>query len=354
MDRREFLSLGGVCAIATIVPSRLNQPLAEKESHGTSRKAVMKVGTQMGPTSDEMLQFFARHGVTNICGYPPRPGAKGYWDLDDLLRLRERVESHGIALDMIPLPLSSRYITAAENPNIMLGKSPQRDREIGNICEMIRVAARAGIPAIKYNLTILGVLRSKPTAGRGGSSYSTWVYGKARQSPPLTEAGLVPADLMWERITYFLERVIPVATEYKVRMACHPHDPGVPPEGFRGVARVLGTVDGLKRFVSIAEMLQNPASEIFDVIRYFGARRKIFNVHFRNIRGKRDSFQEVYPDEGDVDMLRAMRAYKEGGYSGMVMPDHAPRHAQDRRGLQAFAFAFGYIKALIQAVNAEV
>ncbi len=211
-------------------------------------------------------------------------------------------------------------------------------------------------------------MRTEATRGRGSSTYSTWVYAKARQEPPLTEAGPVPADVMWERITYFLERVIPVATECKVRMACHPHDPGVPPQGFRGVVRVLGTVEGLKRFVSIAEsdyhglnfcqgtvaeMLENPATEIFDVIRYFARRNKIFNVHFRNIRGRRDSFQEVYPDEGDVDMLQAMRVYKEVGYDGMMMPDHVPSHPDDAGGLQAYAFAFGYIKALIQAVDAE-
>ena len=57
---------------------------------------------------------------------------------------------------------------------------------------------------------------------------------------------------MWERITYFLERVIPVATEYKIRMACHPHDPGMPADkGYRGVHCVLGSIAGLKRFIEI-------------------------------------------------------------------------------------------------------
>ena len=37
---------------------------------------------------------------------------------------------------------------------------------------------------------------------------------------------------------------------------------------------------------TIAEMLDDPANEIFDVIRWFGERGKIFNVHFRNIKGK--------------------------------------------------------------------
>jgi len=79
-----------------------------------------------------------------------------------------------------------------------------------------------------------------------------------------------------------------------------------------GVNRVLGTVDGLKKFIAIqqsphhglnfcqgtvCEMLENPGEEIFDVIRYFGTRNKIFNVYFRNIRGHRDDFVEVFPDE---------------------------------------------------------
>ena len=171
---------------------------------------------------------------------------------------------------------------------------------------------------------------------------------------------------MWERITHFLEQVVPVAEQYLIRLACHPHDPGVPASGFRGVARVLGTLEGLKRFIEIrqspyhgldlclgttAEMLQDPATEIHDVIRYFGTRDKIFNIHFRNIRGTRDDFQEVFPDEGDMDMLRVMMTLKEVDYPYMVMPDHMPRHPDDPNGRQAFAFGFGYIKALIQAMD---
>jgi mannonate dehydratase len=272
---------------------------------------------------------------------------------------------------MVPLPLSSSYITRAENPDIMLGKSPERDREIDAICQMIRNAARAGIPALKYNMTILGVVRSKPTRGRGGAHYSTFVYEKAVQeaAAPLTEAGPVGADTAWERITYFLKRVIPVAEEYKIRMACHPHDPGMPPgKGFRGVDRVLGSVDGLKRFIEISpspyhglnfcqgtvsEMLTKPADQIFDVIRYFGARGKIFNVHFRNIRGGFLNFQETFPDDGDVNMIRAIRVYKEVGYDGMLMPDHVPVIEGDAGGKQAFAYAYGYIQALIQMVDNE-
>ena len=231
---------------------------------------------------------------------------------------------------------------------------------------LIRDCATAGIPAIKYNMNLLGVLRTGRTPGRGDEMLSTWRLKDAHPNPPLTRAGRVDADRYWERITYFLDRVIPVAEEYKIRMACHPHDPGVPPEGYQGVVCVLGTVDGLKKFITIkespyhglnfcqgtvSEMLYDPGKEIYDVIRYFGTRNKIFNVHFRNIRGHRDDFQEVYPDEGSVDMVKAIQTYKEVGYPYMLMPDHVPVAANDPGGLQSFAYCYGYIRALIQAVD---
>ena len=383
MNRREFsrsACLGGA-ALATGIGdwprTALENPMPQAaaaspgrqaaENNGR-RRAFMKVGTQHG-VSDEILRSLAVFGVNNICGVLPSPAMDERWSVENLVKMRDRVEAYGIRLDMLPLPLSSSYITKAENPNILLGRSPERDREIDNVCQMIRNASRAGIPALKYNMSILGVVRTESVPGRGGAMYSAFDYDKASQVPALTEAGRVEAEDYWERITYFLRRVIPVATEYKVRMACHPHDPGMPPDkGYRGVHTVLGSVDGLKRLLEIApspyhglnfcqgtvsEMLRTPGEEIYDVIRNFGKMGKIFNVHFRNIRGGYLNFQETFIDDGDVDMLRALRVYKEVGYDGMMMPDHVPRIPGDTGGQQAFAYSFGYIKALIAAIDAE-
>jgi mannonate dehydratase len=378
MKRREFVRLAGLGlaagasaadAAAHAAPQPpMAVPRPVRPLRAPSRKARMKVGTQHGD-SDDILKVLAAFGVDRICSRLPSATFDQAWSVEALTRMRERVESFGLALDLVPLPLSSNEIERFENPNIMLGKSPERDREIDDICGMIRNAARAGIPGLKYNLTFLGVPRSAPSRGRGGAEYSTFVYEQAKQDPPLTRAGVVDEDAYWERVTYFLERVIPVAEEHKVRMAFHPQDPAMPKDrGFRGVKTILGSVDGLKRFVAIApspfhglnfcqgtvsEMLTKPGDEIFDVIRYFGSRGKIFNVHFRNIRGGFLNFQETFIDDGDVDMLKAMRVYKEIGFDGMMMPDHVPKIDGDARSLQAFAFTFGYIKALIAAVSAE-
>jgi mannonate dehydratase len=157
-----------------------------------------------------------------------------------------------------------------------------------------------------------------------------------------------------------------VAEEYKVKMGCHPQDPGVP-KGYRGIAEVpLATPAGLKRFVSIkpspyhglnfcqgtvSEQLEKPGEQIFDVIR--SLKGKIFNVHFRNIEGGYLNFRETFIDNGSVDMLKAARTYKEIGYDGMLMPDHVPNVDGDPDHMQGFAFAIGYIKAIIDAVKAE-
>ncbi len=373
MNRRRFAQL----AASSLALS----PAGARSQSGPGRAGRMKLATQHD-SSDEVLRVMAALGVTHICSKLPSPHLDQSWSVEGLTRLRERVESFGLRLEAVPLPMSSNFISKSESPDIMLGRSPEREREIDSVCAMIRNCSQAGIHLVKYNLNILGVVRSGRTPGRGASSYSTFDYAEALRTwrppgspdggdvsgdPPLPGIGPISADMMWERITYFLNRVVPVAAEYKVRIACHPHDPGMPPDkGFRGVHRVLGNVDGLKRFVEIqaspyhglnfcqgtvSEMLANPSVELFDVIRYFGTRKKIFNVHFRNIHGAFLHFQETFPDCGDVDMLAALRVYKEVGYDGMLMPDHVPQIQGDEGGRQAFAFAFGYMRGLMQAAD---
>ena len=362
MNRRQFVSSSGAAAAA--LSSGLTTDTA---SAAPAKRALMKLGTET-QINDARLKSLARYGLTNVGGPAPRAEGLLWPGVDDLKRGRDMAAKNGISYDIVTPPiLASSHIDRERHPAIMLAESPERDRDIEAMQTLIKNCAAAGIPAVKYNMSILGVLRlGARVPGRGDATYSVWNLKEAHPATPLTKAGRVTADRFWERITYFLDRMVPVAEEYKIRMACHPQDPGVPPEGYQGVDRVLGTVDGLKKFLSIkespyhglnfcqgtvSEMLQDPGKEIYDVIRYFGSRKKIFNVHFRNIRGHRDNFVEVYPDEGDVNFVKAIQVYKEVDYSGMLMPDHVPQAPDDSGGQQSFAFCFGYIRALIQAVD---
>ena len=214
-------------------------------------------------------------------------------------------------------------------------------------------------------MNIIGIPRSESERGRGNSINSTFRWEKMDKNKPPNISGKVDVDTNCERIDYFFERIVPVAEEYKIRLACHPHDPYTP-DGYMGVNRVLGTIEGLKKYIqlhespyhglnfcqgTITEMLDDPGKEIFDIIRYFGNKNKIFNVHFRNIKGGKLNFTEVFPDEGSVDMLKALKVYKEVNYKYMIMPDHVPQISGNDPKMTAFAYTFGYINALMQAVN---
>lgn len=323
----------------------------------------MHLGTQNLARDDDDYRVMAQLGVRHVCA--DLSGNPHEWTAADLSRHRDRIESFGLKLDMIQLPMSSRPIEEQQSPDI-LSAGPDRDRQIDSICRLIENLAQAGIPAAKYNLNIIGIPRSEPERGRGGSLHSAFRWdGMDQSAPPSALVGELSEDENWERIDYFLARVVPVATENRIRLACHPHDPYTPP-GYRGVTRVLGTVEGLMRFVlmhdspyhglnfcqgSIAEMLENPREEIDAIIRWFGTRGKIFNVHFRNIRGGRLSFMETFPEDGDMDMWRTLKTYAEVGYRYMIMPDHVPKvSGRDPEGV-GFAFCFGYIAALLQALE---
>src|SRR5687767_9431787 len=209
MNRRDFVRLTGSGVTAgTLAESLVSARAASQpqpRTASTGPKARMKAGTQHGD-SDAILRVLAGFGVNHICSRLPSAHMDAAWSVEALSRLRERVESFGIALDMVPLPLSSSEISRSENPAILLARDPERDRQIDDICQMLRNVSRAGIPSVKYNLTLIGIPRTEPTPGRGGARYSTFVYADAKQEPPLTIAGKVDADLYWDRISYFLKR----------------------------------------------------------------------------------------------------------------------------------------------------
>ena len=331
----------------------------------------MHIGEQLSDLSDQVLTWAAQLGVEHIAVQTTRgtgiENADGTWRVSGIRDVQGRLATFGMSMDALALDLPSVYITRQRFAGIMLG-SETRDAEIEIIKQNIRAAGEAGVPCLKYNLNVLGVPRTGRTPGRGGARYSHFDIAKWTDHS-LTEAGPMPAERMWQAITYFLERTIPLAEECGVRMACHPHDPALPPgSGLRGVDCILGSIDGLKRFIAIspspyhglnfcqgtvAEMCENPAKEVIEAIEYFGSRQKIFMVHFRNIKGRFLHFDEVYPDNGDVDMYEAILAYQAIGYEGMLCPDHVPESNADPDGQRQHSFCLGYTRALIQVAERE-
>lgn len=369
MSRRNFftstvasgaVALGGGLAAGTSLAQTARRQAA-------SGRLLMKAGTLLDADeiNDATMKMVRRWGIQNIYARAPIADPnRVYANVSELTRMKEIAERNGVSVDILrPRNLAMSNIDVERWPAIMLGESPQRDRDIEGFQNLIRSCAIAGIPGIRYTLSIVGNQRTGYIPGRGDSYYRYSKMANFKMDAPLTRAGRVSEDMHWERITYFLDRVVPVANEYKIKLMSHMEDAMVP-AGYRGLYPVTNTVAGARKFVSIqespyhgllfcigtfAEMHENPTRDFYEVLREFGQKKKIFLVDFRNIKGNRQEFYETFPDEGDIDMLRCLRILKETGYDGMICPDHTPQTPDEPE--QVMAFQYGYIRGLLQAVD---
>ena len=318
---------------------------------------------------DERLQLARQLGIDNIIMHTPELRGDGYWEFQDLLRLRTRVEAAGLKLYAIENVPRSFY------DKVLTGKTG-RDEQIENMCKTIRNMGRAGIRVLGYHFIVLGVWRTEHSPrGRGGATVTIYdhalvenvtIHDEVVKIAPTTEVGEIDEETMWDNITYFLKAVVPVAEEEGVMLALHPDDP--PVANIAGVARIIRSIEAYKRVMDIvdspsngidfcqgtvAEMCQRP-EEVYEAIRYFASRKKIAYVHFRNVTSCVPSFAETFIDNGYVDMLEAMRAYKESGFDGVLIVDHTPGIVGDTRwGHRGRAYGIGYMKALLKCVNTE-
>jgi mannonate dehydratase len=297
------------------------------------------------------LAFFKAIGVDYLT-INPAPDLRDGADRTDYWRTMKRMaEAHGLKLQN----------TACPGWDELTLNLPDRDAKIEAWCTLLRNLGEVGIPTLGYNFKPVGNFRTPDTIGRGGARYSTFNYAEFAKEPPYYPDKVISEAALFENIEYFLQRVIPVAEEAGVRMALHPDDPPIP-ETMGGAARIVSSLEQYKR---IFELVPSPANamlfcqgcvtemgvDVQGAIRAIGALGKIVYVHFRNVRGEPRNFQEVFIDEGDVDMVKMMETYRDTGFAGPFMMDHTPQFAQPQQTFWAgHAYAVGYMRALIQAV----
>lgn len=316
------------------------------------------------PTTPSPLWKLAKQaGVDYVVGGipfgEPFNGTDAAWDYLPLLRMKQRYETAGFTLSVIesrpPLNLAKRGL-------------PGRDQEIDVVCTLLENMGRLGIPAWCYEwMTDFNWLRTNTTTpSRGGSVVTSFDSALLRDAPP-TELGPISEEELWENLSYFLHRVIPVAEKWNVKLAMHPDDPPLSP--IRGIGRIMSSVDNFQRLI---DMIPSPMNGITlcqgnftlmtddlpGVIRHFGRQDKIFFVHFRDVQGTPERFEETWHDAGKTDMLACMKAYKEIGFNGVLRPDHVPTvegDSNDQAGYSSFGrlYAIGYIRGLRQAVYAD-
>lgn len=331
----------------------------------------MKIGLRSHNGAAERLKFaqqIGAHGASiwaSACdGYDERC----YLTVENVSMMRKRFDSYD--LELTGIGLGGECIK-----NQLLGL-PGRDQEIENVCRTIRSIGEAyqdGAPspvviidqrttywAPKGPMWHPGYER-KPV-GRGGTFLTTFDSSRIVEDLDDQPAGIVSNDEVWSRIQYFYERIVPVAEESHVRLATHPDDP--PMTCYRGVEQALISFESFKRFINLVPSpynglllclgcMQEAGEVVPDVIRYFGGQRKIFYVHFRNVIGTVPKYTEVFPDAGDGDMVANLKAFKDVGYQGYLVPDHHFGVEADHADypLISRAWQVGYIRGLLQALG---
>lgn len=339
---------------------------------------AIRIGKGLGDVSEDTLRFFRQIGVESVWmpsrfnerkGTPPtvRPlvpptqrkplgDQPPVWHPEELEQVRERVEAFGLTPEAMNLPLSGR---------IVMGQAGAEE-DLEGVCACVEAAGSAGIRVLSYNFTALRASEgygARRGEGRGGADLRDFDAARIVDLPPLEAVGEHPLDAMWERLTAFLQAVVPVAEKAGVRLAMHPNDPPVPV--FRGVAQPVSDLDGMKRLL---ETVDSPSNTLFldtgvltelgedaaEAIRHFGARDRIGIVHFRNVQTEapRERYVETFLDEGDCDTAACMRAFHEVGYDGLVDPDHTPGITDDTPDTRiGWAFAVGQLIALREATK---
>jgi mannonate dehydratase len=309
----------------------------------------MRIAIVLTPISDHHLRLASQLGVSDVV--IRFPGLE-YSDLADL---KTRIESFGLRVSVMEgyLPIE----------DIKLGGG-RRDAEIEQMKTLIRNMGRAGIGLLCYNFIAGGdwARTSVNEKGRGGALVTGFDLSDLPQ-PSSSNVDLPSADRLWENLDTFLERILPVAEECGVTLAMHPDDPPIP--NFQGYPRIMNSVEGFERLVGLRSGPANGICfcqgtfaemgvDVPSTIRRLGPHIKY--VHFRDIRGTSSRFVETFHDEGQTDMVEAMRAYRDIGFDGPMRPDHVPQLAGEEEGEAGYTmlgrlFAVGYMRGLMQAVG---
>lgn len=290
------------------------------------------------------------------------------WRWDELAAVKAEAAVHGLELAAI------ENFDPAHWHDVLLD-GPKKHEQLENLKTIVREVGRAGIPMIGYNFSLAGVAgRVKGPWGRGGAEVvamnepfeqpiprgMVWNMVYDRAAGPGTLPAITHEEL-WRRHGEFLDALVPVAEEAGVTLAAHPDDPPLPM--LRGQPRLVYQPQMYQRLLdrkpsernalelclgTLAEMTEG---DFYAAVESYSRQGRIGYVHFRNVTGKVPRYREAFVDEGDIDMLRVLRILRETGFDGVLIPDHAPQLTCGAPWHAGMAYACGWMKAALRAVE---
>jgi len=345
LERRDFIRLGAGGAIAGL----LSLAADNKPPEG------IKIGDRLNtkPTEEELKRF--RHSGIEYASIWTSIENATYEYMADIKR---RCEANGIRIWNIGI------IDLHCDPAMVLGLAEQ-DQKIEQYQNYLTNLGRAGITYTTYahmaNIKMRPYYQTAVATARGGAPTREFDM-EAAKNLPLSHGRVYSEDEIWKTFTRFIQAAMPVAEKAGVRIGLHPDDP--PVESLGGVPRIFRNFDGYRRAMEIArsdnfgvclcvgtwaEGGRMLGKDVFEMIRYYGPRKKIWKVHFRNVDQPLPKFREVFLDEGYLDMYQVVRALREVNFDGVMIPDHVPG---DMPTISS-AYTIGYMRALRERANAE-
>jgi mannonate dehydratase len=271
------------------------------------------------------------------------------WPSDSIRTLVEQIRANGLALTAVEsLPV---------HEDIKLG-NPTRDPYIENYITSLKNLSASGVSTVCYNFmpvfdwTRTDLARPLPDGAtclsynhgdleridlsRGTRDLPGWsaAFDSSQLKKLLQAYAGVSEEMLWDNLTYFLHRVIPVAEDLGIRLGIHPDDP---PWSIFGLPRIIVNGDTLRRLIHIKDSPANglslctgslgalPSNDVPNLVEEFSAMDRIAFMHVRNIHidGEKAFHETAHPSaSGHLNMFAIIKALHKNGFNGPLRPDH--------------------------------
>ena len=313
--------------------------------------------------------------------YDVKPGE--VWPEESIKHLVDECAEKGLVFDVVEsIPVTEE---------IKLGL-PERDRHIENYCESIRRCAKYGIKCVTYNfMPVFDWTRTQldhrlpdgstslvyykeqvdavdPLKSDSDLTLPGWdaSYTREELRAVVAEYNKMTEEDLWANLTYFLERIIPVAAECDVNMAIHEDDPCW---SIFGLPRIITCEKNLDRFLKIVDDPHNgitlctgslgcsAENDVVHMAAKYAAMGRIHFVHARNVAVLENGFEERahYSACGSLDMYAILNALYKNGFNGYIRPDHGRmiwgETGRAGYGLYDRALGAAYLNGLWEAIT---
>ena len=353
MRRRQFLRSALAAAGLPLMAQQRGARIAKTDP----RDAKLCHRLDAHTITDDDLRFLQQIGLA----WARLEFGEGLVTLDTLSEAQQRFARFGMRI-------YSGVHYAYRSRRVQLGE-PGRDQDIETYRKFLGDLGTLGIPVASYDFHPANTYTTRMVQHHGYTTREFDLEDFRKRVEKRQFDRDYTAEEMWANYTYFMKAVLPVAEEAGVKLALHPDDP--PVAKMNGVAKLFTNYDGYRRAEEIAGRSANwgltfcvgtwsegggrMGKNVFEMIRDFGGRGKIFEVHFRNVTGPLPRFIETFPDDGYMDLYQVMKALRQVGFDGAIEPDHVPRLAGDSgMGRAGTAYCLAYMRALLQRANEEV